>query len=260
MKTTLLTVDGPVALEVFCGGGGVTAALLRAGFTRVICIDIADHSRSLATLGTAAEFHQMDWADGIARFGDSADFIWASPPCQRDSKMSQCRPGLAETYPDLVVPVQKAVAVLPVPYVIEQPEDSGARAKMRSPVMLCGTHFGCKAANDAGVWFELQRHRLFESDVPLTDPGRCRHVLPRLPVYGHGAPGNFSWKGTGMARATREGMGIGWMTRKELVEAIPTVFGEYIARQVLDKDPRLARFGLGAGWEDMPVTATLPLF
>lgn len=257
----VISAGGPVAVEAFCGGGGVTCGLLRAGFTRVICIDIGDHSRSLAKLGPGIEFHQMDWADGIARFGHLADFVWTSPPCQRGSKMSYCRPGLADTYPDLVIPVREAVAPLGIPYVIEQPENPHARSRMKNPVLLCGSHFRLRAANDAGVEFELQRHRLFESDVPLTDPGRCCHTLPRLPVYGHGAPGNFPWKGTGMERAMREGMQIDWMTREELAEAIPKVFAEYIARQVLATDPRLARFGLGEGWQDLPAAVTaLPLF
>jgi DNA (cytosine-5)-methyltransferase 1 len=250
----------PVALEVFCGGGGVVAALLAAGFRRVICIDLEDHSRSLAKLGPGVEFHQMDWADGVARFASDAHLITGGPPCQRDSKMSNCRPGLAATYPDLLVPFREAIAETGTPYVIEQPDNPGARAKMRNPVMLCGTHFGLEAANDAGVLFGLQRHRLFESDVPLTSPGACCHVLPRLPVYGHGAPGNFKYKGTGMERAMRQGMGIGWMTRAELAEAIPRIYASYLIGQVLATDPRLARFELGGGWQDLAITAEPVLF
>jgi DNA (cytosine-5)-methyltransferase 1 len=246
-------VTGPVALDVFSGGGGSAAGLLRAGFRRVICIDSADHSATLARLGPGVEFHHMDWAQGLALYGAAADVITGSPPCQRRSKMSNCRPGLAATYPDLVDPFRDAVLPYGKPYWIEQPDSPGARAQLRSPVMLCGAQFGLEAANDAGVRFGLQRHRLFESGTPLVEPLPCRHVLPRLPVYGHGAPGNFPYKGTGMERAMRQGMGIWWMPRAELAEAIPPVFAEYAALQLLAADRRLARFGLGGEWTGMPL-------
>ena len=37
------------------------------------------------------------------------DAIHASPPCQAYSAMSNCRPGLAEEYPDLVEPTRDAL-------------------------------------------------------------------------------------------------------------------------------------------------------
>ncbi len=178
--------------------------------------------------------------------------------CQYDSNMSNCRPGLAETYPDLVEPFRAAIEPYGVPWWIEQPVNRGARRKLRDPIMLCGQHFGLTAANDAGVLMGLQRHRLFASGTPLVGPGKCRHTLPRLPVYGHGAPGNFPHKGPGLERAMREGMRCGWMPRAALAESIPWLYAAYVAGQLLATDPRLARFGLGAGWADLAVTATQP--
>ena len=250
--------DGPVALEIFCGGGGAVYGLLQAGFARVICIDKDDHAATLARLGPAAEFHQMDWTEGIKRFAPEADLIAGGPPCQFTSNMSNCRPGLAATYPDLVEPFRAALLPYGKPYWIEQPVNPGSKARLRNPVMLCGTHFGLEASNDAGVRFGLQRHRLFESGMLLAGPGKCRHTLPRLPVYGHGAPGNFRWKGTGMERAMREGMRCGWMPRRALAESIPWLYAAYVAGQLLATDPRLSRFGLGAGWDALPAAAAMP--
>ena len=180
--------------------------------------------------------------------------------CQHGSVMSACRPGLAETYPNLIGPFREAVLPYGVPYWIEQPVNPRAKAELRNPIRLCGTHFGLEASNDNGIRFGLQRHRLFESGTPLSGPGKCRHVLPRLPVYGHGAPGNFppEYKGTGMERAMREGMGNLWMPRRPLAESIPWLYAAYVAGQILAADPRLARFGLGAGWQDLPAAAPLP--
>jgi DNA (cytosine-5)-methyltransferase 1 len=247
------------ALEVFSGGGGAAWGLVKAGFRRVICIDNGNHAATLAKLGPAVEFHRMDWRAGLARFGPEAHVITGGPPCQRDSKMMNCRPGRSAAYPDLVEPFRAAVEPYGVPWWIEQPDNPGARAKLGpGAIMLCGTHFALEACNDAGVRFGLQRHRLFASGTPLTGPGRCRHIWPRLPVYGHGAPGNFPWKGTGMERAMREGMGIGWMPREALAESIPWLFAAYVAGQLLAADPRLARWGLGTGWEALAVRAVEP--
>lgn len=247
--------DAPVALELFSGGGGNVWGLLMAGFGRVIAVDTGDHAKTLARLGPRVEFHRMDWAEGLRRFGGQAHVITGGPPCQWGSVMSACQPGLAETYENLIAPFRAATLPFGVPYWIEQPVNPGSKAELRNPVQLCGTHFGLEAENDSGVRFGLQRHRLIESDTPLAGPGECRHIYPRLPVYGHGAPGNFPWKGTGMENAMREGMACWWMPRRPLAESVPWLYAYYLIMQMLDTDPRLARFGLGAGWRDIPAGA-----
>lgn len=97
-------------------------------------------------------------------------------------------------------------------------------APLENPVMLCGAMFG----------LATYRHRIFESNMPLTVPPHPKHERPtskaghwesgtHISVVGHCAP---------MAMA-REAMEIDWMTRDELVEAIPPAFAEYLARQTL---------------------------
>jgi DNA (cytosine-5)-methyltransferase 1 len=215
-----------VLLDLFSGGGGAAEGYRRAGF-RVIGVDIEDHSRAFARIG--CEFHRMTWEMGLAMFGHLADAVHASPPCQRYSRASSCRPGLAGRYPDLIAPVRTALQATGKPYVIENVEG----APLIGPVMLCGSMFGLRAEFPGHGTVGLQRHRLFESSVLLTAPGCCRHELPALRVFGHGRPGNSDLTGPGYAQASRDVMGIWWMTRDQLDEAVPPAYAEHAGRQLM---------------------------
>ena len=153
--------------------------------------------------------------------------IHASPPCQRYSSMTT-RWGRQENHPDLVGPVRMAFQELAddgIPYVIE----NVMGAPLVAPVMLCGSMFGLGSQS-----YQLQRHRIFESRVTLWAPASCNHSGPALPVYGHAGgsskrsglkfPGTDAW---------REGMGIDWMTGKELAESIPPAYTGWIGKQII---------------------------
>jgi DNA (cytosine-5)-methyltransferase 1 len=98
---------------------------------------------------------------------------------------------------------------------------------------LCGSSF------DLGV----RRHRRFGSDRMFLAPG-CRHDLQPEPVDVTGTGGmrlgprpdttngGNSRKPRGLTHA-REVMGIDWMTRKELAQAIPPAYTEWIGAQLL---------------------------
>ena len=218
--------DPPILLTLFGGGGGDAEGYRRAGF-RVIGVYIEDHSRAFAWIG--CEFHRMDWREGLRRFGRLAAAVHASPPCQRYSRASICRPGLAGRYPYLIAPVRTALQATGKPYVIENVEG----APLTDPVMLCGSMFGLRAEFPGRGTVGLQRHRLFESNVPLAAAGGCRHELRALRVFGHGRPGNSDLTGPGYAQASRDVMGIWWMTRDQLNEAIPPAYAEHVGRQLM---------------------------
>lgn len=225
----------PRVLDLFCCAGGAAMGYHQAGF-EVVGVDIKPQPRY------PFEFIQDDvfeWEPGA--FQDF-DAIHASPPCQGYSDMRHA-PG-AKGAPRLIAATRALLRqqpeyawsyVKPIPYVIENVV--GARAAMIDPMLLCGTMFGLGAQGH-----DLQRHRLFETNFPISAP-ECRHgEKPVVGVYGgharrrsakHGGRGTRDvWRG-GHKAAASEAMGIDWMTLGELSEAIPPAFTRFIGEQLL---------------------------
>lgn len=198
----------------------------RAGFTEIVGIDIKPQPRYPFT------FIQADALKppvDLSRF----DLIHASPPCQRFSK---CTPQHARSnYPNLISFVRETIRHRP--YVIENVD--GARHEMQNPIVLCGTYFHLR----------VLRHRYFESNVLLFSPGRCSHKgmlegRDYVSVHDGTMNGNsrnvLRRRGFDMdsrmstARYYQSAMGIDWMrSRKEIAEAIPPAYTEWIGRQII---------------------------
>lgn len=202
----------PRALDLFCGAGGASMGLHRAGFD-VTGVDIAPQPN-----------YPFKFVQSCALSLDLRGFafVWASPPCQRHSRMSGCRDGLAQTYPDLIQPVREKLQKWGGPYIIE----NVVGAPLINPIMLCGTMFG----------LELYRHRLFESNCHIEAPFHPKHTIPASKA-GHWKPGTIISVAGNCAPVwmARKAMGIDWTTRAELVEAIPPAFSEYLANQIFMK-------------------------
>lgn len=148
------------------------------------------------------------------------DAVFASPPCQAYSAMSSCRPGLAERYPKLIGPIRSLLEASPIPWVIENVPG----APLKRPIELCGQMFG----------LDLYRHRLFESNIRLEAPWHPKHVKPASRA-GHWEPGTVMSVAGHVAPIAhaRKIMGIDWMTREELGEAIPPRYAQFIGAQLL---------------------------
>lgn len=202
----------------------------RAGFD-VIGVDINPMPRYPFSFIQADAIEFLDWllAHPTNVLG-VVSAIHASPPCQRYSDMSRCRPGLGTKYPDLIGPVRERLQAINLPYVIE----NVAGSPLIDPVMLCATQFSGHSTTWNGVTYELQRHRGFESNWHLPSFGKCHHKYRTFPVYGHGQPGNMPWfTGAPMSQKAREVMGTDWMTRDEFAEAIPPDFTEYVGGHLM---------------------------
>jgi DNA (cytosine-5)-methyltransferase 1 len=208
-----------LALDLYCGAGGASMGLHEAGF-KVIGIDIRPQPN-----------YPFEFVQGNALrppFNlNNFDFFWASPPCQKYTRMSQGllqSQGRGREYPDLIAETRLLLQSIGKPYVIENVPG----ASLINPVMLCGSSFGLL----------VQRHRLFETNWPLITP-QCQHYLwPKdkpplhrlqgksrcVGCYGHGRA-----KGDNVA-LWQKAMGITWMTRKELSQAIPVAYSRFIGK------------------------------
>ena len=87
-----------------------------------------------------------------------------------------------------------------------------------SGLLLCGAMFG----------LGLYGHRLFETSFAIAPPHHSRHLVPASRA-GHWEPGTvISVAGNcSPIAAARAAMGIGWMNRAELAEAIPPAYTEH---------------------------------
>lgn len=198
-------------LDLFCGAGGAAMGYHRAfPDAEIVGVDINPQPRY------PFEFVQGDAATYPL---DGFDLIHASPPCQRFSAMTACRPGLGEEYPNLIAPIRDRLVASGAPWAIENVPGS----PLVNPITLCGHMFGLR----------LYRHRLFEVSFPLWAPPHLRHEVPASRA-GHWRPGTImSVAGhvSPIAEAKRA-MGIDWMNRDELGEAIPPAYTEWIGRQL----------------------------
>lgn len=237
------------ALDLFCGAGGASMGLHRAGFD-VTGVDIKPQPRypfkfiqadAMTFLGEphcffvggSTDYHPElcdacgePWRDERHQLDTVFDFIWASPPCQAYSPL---RHRTRAIYPDLIDDLRQILLATRKPFVIENVPG----APLIAPIMLCGSSFGLK----------VRRHRQFECyswfRLSLVPP--CQHRERPIDVSGTGSrrrgerkdgKGGNPNKPRNLAEA-REAMGIDWMNRYEISQAIPPAYSEFIGKAFL---------------------------
>lgn len=199
----------PRLLDLFCGAGGCGMGYARAGF-EVVGVDLHPQPHY------PFEFHQ---ADAMAFPLDGFDAIHASPPCQAYAITNNIWKK-SDSYPDLVAPTRERLQATGLPYVIENVPG----APLLEPIVLCGEMFGLRVI----------RHRLFETSFFMLAPRHIGHTARasygRTPKNGE----HFTISGHfGDVEGGRLAMGIPWMTRNELSQAIPPAYTELIGKQLM---------------------------
>lgn len=190
----------------------------RAGFR----VEGVDH---LPQRNYPFRFYQDDALRYLEKEYMRYDVIHASPPCQAHSNLRNIT---KKDYQDLIRPTRDLLKWTGKPYVIENVEN----APLENPVILCGNSFGLK----------VYRHRKFESNITISAPAHEPHG-DRCPGVGRGlSPKGFisitGSGGFGIPEGldyAKRAMGIDWMTRRELSQAIPPAYTEFIGKQIIER-------------------------
>jgi DNA (cytosine-5)-methyltransferase 1 len=212
-------VNRPRLLDLFCGAGGAAMGYHRAGFD-VTGVDIEPMPRY------PFEFVR---ADAMTYPLGGFDAIHASPPCHEHSALNAVNRIDYDTG-WMLAATRERLRANGAPWVMENVPG----ARMVNPLKLCGSELGLTALMPGCGTVWLRRHRLFESSVFLFGAGGCScSGKATVGVYGHGAGGSgVRVRGPGTAQASREVMGIDWMIRDELDEAIPPAYTQFIGEQL----------------------------
>lgn len=214
----------PRALDLFCGAGGASMGLHRAGFEVIGC-DLKKQPRYP---------FQFVQADALAPPFDlrDFDFIWASPPCQ--AYCAGTPAARRALYPRLISPVRALLASSGALTAIE----NSPLAPLRKDLILDGTMFPelrviRARAFELNWWFGLapsSRRRpnmIAQGYSCVVGGGRCS-----------GAPvASNAWH---TVAAKKRAMGIDWMAGHELAQAIPPAYAELIGRAALSLFKRAA--------------------
>lgn len=212
----------PLILDLFCGAGGAAAGYDSAGFD-VIGVDVEPqpHYPFQFIQAEAMEFIRDQLEFGGIR---PLAAIHASPPCQGYTVAKSLHPD--KEYPKLIPEVRRYLRASGLPYVIENVPG----APMVRPTLICGLALG----------LGVKRHRLFETSFPLTAP-LCPpdHPGDWVTVFGRSVRSREAKIMSKDERRVgidigRRAMGIEWMSRAELSEAIPPAYTELVGKQLME--------------------------
>lgn len=208
----------PRLLAAFCGGGGDTRGYQLAGYE----VDGVDNVPQPNYCGD--RFYLADAVEFIAEHGQEYDAIHAGPPCHDHSALSALT-GRDDTG-WLLAASREALEQTGRPWVMENVQG----ADMARGLVLCGEMFGLDVIRhryfELGGWLALQPpHGKHRGRVAGWRHG-IRYDGPYFAVHGDGG-------GKGTLEQWRAAMGIDWMSKAELAQAIPPAYTQFIGEQLL---------------------------
>jgi hypothetical protein len=233
------------ALDLFCGGGGASMGLKKAGFDSIVGVDIHDMPEY------PFEHYMNDVFLLEPEFFKDFAFIWASPPCQAYSFGTTRARKEGKVYPNLVAKTRELLLKTGKPFVLENVIGS----PLQKDLILCGEMFGLRVI----------RHRIFEIHgftVPQPEHKKHKNKVwdgSAVGVWSGGKPGCFGnqehrdyylrvvtgggWREKGQKAGTltqwQDAMGIDWITdKKVLAQCVPPAYSEYIGRAFIEEQGR----------------------
>lgn len=201
-------------LDLFCGAGGVSVGLNQAGI-HVEGVDINPQPNY------PFKFHL---ADALEFPLEGYDVYWASPPCQGYTWATKRHRNLGKEYPELIEPIRNRLIKTGKPYIIENVPG----APIRHDVFLEGSMFG----------LGVIRRRYFEASFPISQP-KIRKRSGTIKNGDYVTVAGSGSDGSGRFDLWQHAMGINWMTRDEIKQAIPPAYGRYIGEILTGEEPSL---------------------
>ena len=215
-------------LDLYCCAGGAAMGYRRAGFEVVgvdinpqprypfafVQMDALEALRILLAGGYITDNHGRNW------YLSDFDAIHASPPCQGYSWAAKRWKNSGSVYPELIEQTRELLIASGSPYVME----NVIGAPLNTVIELCGSMFDLR----------VFKHRRFETSFLMFQPCHATHTASIgfgendfVTIAGHG--------GDGSARLDnwQSAVGIDWMIKEEMAEAIPPAYTEFIGRQLL---------------------------
>lgn len=210
-------------LDLFCCEGGAAEGYRRAGFD-VVGVDNVDQPRYPFPF---TKRDALEVLRDIPLGSGTYAAIHASPPCQAYSRAFK---HLAAPKEMLVDVVRRELDRIGLPYVIENvvgaPMPEQPTLDGRHGVVVCGTSLGLR----------VERHRLFESNVPLYGLP-CRHRdLAMNPHNQAGRDRIYEEFGRQDPEVVwRREMGVEWMSKHGGRQAVPPAYTAFIGAQLMGR-------------------------
>jgi DNA (cytosine-5)-methyltransferase 1 len=210
----------PKLLDLCCGAGGASVGYHLAGF-EVTGIDIAKQPNY------PYEFKRINAFNAEL---SNYDAIHASPECQGYCWSTTVARKAGKVYSDDIAAVRELLIESGKPYVIE----NVPTAPLINPTYLEGTMFGLNVIRRRGFetnWW-LQQPRFRPKKKPIKRPHKITGEMIQKSAYCQvTTSGSDGW--SCRVADWRVAMGIDWMTRSEIKEAIPPAYTEYVGRHLL---------------------------
>lgn len=226
-----------VLLDLFCGAGGCSAGYNLAAqdlnlTIEIVGVDIKPQPNYPFT------FVQADAIDYTLKNIINFSHVHASPPCQAWSNGTANGRFKGISYPDLYQPIKQILYSNQLPAVIENVPGS----PIRKDIVLTGPMFGLKVLR--ARWFECVNFFMMNPQRPFVKPGAVKYRGEYAVVFGkgnwkNGNKENVKYKGPGstIREAWSLAMGIDWMTKRELAQAIPPAYTRFIGSEFLKRQP-----------------------